>query len=92
MLKSPFLPLTHRLQGTDHQRVAKLDRENEVAPPAKVASSVGRVRGLRVFLSRKLILHIIRKHIFGVTLITTGNANSAYGIEALTEGGRSKDK
>ncbi|KAI0282157.1 ylMBF1 [Russula aff. rugulosa BPL654] len=29
-------------QGTDHQRVAKLDRENEVAPPAKVASSVGR--------------------------------------------------
>ncbi|TEB36004.1 ylMBF1 [Coprinellus micaceus] len=28
--------------GTDHQRIAKLDRENEVAPPAKVAPSVGR--------------------------------------------------
>lgn len=30
--------------GTDHQRIAKLDRENEVAPPAKIAPSVGRVR------------------------------------------------
>ncbi|KIK63731.1 hypothetical protein GYMLUDRAFT_40793 [Collybiopsis luxurians FD-317 M1] len=29
-------------QGTDHQRIAKLDRENEVAPPSKVAPSVGR--------------------------------------------------
>ncbi|KAI0030812.1 putative MBF1-multi protein bridging factor mediates GCN4-dependent transcriptional activation [Vararia minispora EC-137] len=29
-------------QGTDHQRIAKLDRENEVAPPAKVSSNVGR--------------------------------------------------
>jgi len=29
-------------QGTDHQRIAKLDRENEVAPPTKVAPSVGR--------------------------------------------------
>jgi len=29
-------------QGTDHQRIAKLDRENEVAPPAKVAPTVGR--------------------------------------------------
>jgi len=28
--------------GTDHQRIAKLDRENEVAPPAKIAPSVGR--------------------------------------------------
>ncbi|KAL1746986.1 multi protein bridging factor 1-domain-containing protein [Schizophyllum fasciatum] len=28
--------------GTDHQRIAKLDRENEVAPPSKVAPSVGR--------------------------------------------------
>ncbi|KAK0544034.1 multiprotein-bridging factor 1 [Tilletia horrida] len=26
----------------DHQRIAKLDRENEVAPPPKVAPSVGR--------------------------------------------------
>lgn len=30
--------------GTDHQRIAKLDRENEVAPPPKVAPSVGKVR------------------------------------------------
>jgi len=29
-------------QGTDHQRIAKLDRENEVAPPAKISPSVGR--------------------------------------------------
>jgi len=29
-------------QGTDHQRIAKLDRDNEVAPPSKVAPSVGR--------------------------------------------------
>jgi len=28
--------------GTDHQRIAKLDRENEVAPPPKVNASVGR--------------------------------------------------
>jgi len=28
--------------GTDHQRIVKLDRDNEVAPPAKVAPSVGR--------------------------------------------------
>ncbi|KAJ2931352.1 hypothetical protein H1R20_g5719, partial [Candolleomyces eurysporus] len=28
--------------GTDHQRIAKLDRDNEVAPPTKVAPSVGR--------------------------------------------------
>ncbi|KIY43696.1 MBF1-domain-containing protein [Fistulina hepatica ATCC 64428] len=27
---------------TDHQRIAKLDRENEVAPPSKVPPSVGR--------------------------------------------------
>jgi len=29
-------------QGTDHQRIAKLDRDNEVAPPAKIAPNVGR--------------------------------------------------
>ncbi|KAI0306743.1 multi protein bridging factor 1-domain-containing protein [Multifurca ochricompacta] len=29
-------------QTTDHQRIVKLDRENEVAPPTKVAPSVGR--------------------------------------------------
>ncbi|KAF8644160.1 hypothetical protein AX16_008687 [Volvariella volvacea WC 439] len=30
------------LNGTDHQRIAKLDRDNEVAPPPKVSLSVGR--------------------------------------------------
>jgi len=29
-------------QGTDHQRIAKLDRENEVAPPPKISPLVGR--------------------------------------------------
>jgi len=29
-------------QGTDHQKIAKLDRENEVAPPPKVPASVGK--------------------------------------------------
>ncbi|KAK0210437.1 multi protein bridging factor 1-domain-containing protein [Desarmillaria ectypa] len=29
-------------QSTDHQRIAKLDRENEVAPPSKIPPSVGR--------------------------------------------------
>jgi len=29
-------------QGPDHQRIAKLDRDNEVAPPPKVAPSVGK--------------------------------------------------
>jgi len=28
--------------GTDHQRIAKLDRENEVAPPSKIPPSVGK--------------------------------------------------
>lgn len=31
--------------GTDHQRIAKLDRENEVAPPPKVAPEVGKIIG-----------------------------------------------
>ncbi|KAI0340666.1 ylMBF1 [Trametopsis cervina] len=29
-------------QGTDHQRIAKLDRENEVAPPPKIDATVGK--------------------------------------------------
>jgi len=29
-------------QAPDHQRIAKLDRENEVAPPSKVPASVGK--------------------------------------------------
>lgn len=33
--------------GTDHQRIAKLDRENEVAPPPKVPPTVGKTIGQR---------------------------------------------
>jgi len=43
-------------QGTDHQRIAKLDRENEVAPPPKVSPSVGKamqVARLELKLSQK---------------------------------------
>lgn len=29
-------------QGTDHQKIAKIDRENEVAPPPKVSLTVGK--------------------------------------------------
>lgn len=29
--------------GTDHQKIAKLDRENEVAPPSKITPAVGKV-------------------------------------------------
>ncbi|TFK87367.1 ylMBF1 [Polyporus arcularius HHB13444] len=29
-------------QGTDHQKIAKLDRENEVAPPPKISPTVGK--------------------------------------------------
>ncbi|KAF9646851.1 ylMBF1 [Thelephora ganbajun] len=29
-------------QSTDHQKIAKIDRENEVAPPPKVPASVGK--------------------------------------------------
>ena len=36
--------VTHGFAGPDHQRIAKLDRENEVAPPQKVLPSVGKVR------------------------------------------------
>lgn len=32
-------------QGTDHQRIAKLDREDDVAPPPKVAPTVGKTIG-----------------------------------------------
>lgn len=29
--------------GTDHQKIAKVDRENEVAPPPKISLTVGKV-------------------------------------------------
>lgn len=40
---SPIVGLAHSALGPDHQKIAKLDRENEVAPPAKVNASVGKV-------------------------------------------------
>ncbi|KAF9642659.1 ylMBF1 [Thelephora ganbajun] len=30
-------------QSPDHQKIAKIDRENEIAPPPKVSASVGKV-------------------------------------------------
>lgn len=38
----PLLTPSRPFPGTDHQRIAKLDRENEVAPPPKIAPSVGK--------------------------------------------------
>ncbi|KAF5331046.1 hypothetical protein D9619_005700 [Psilocybe cf. subviscida] len=44
--------------GTDHQRIAKLDRENEVAPPAKIAPSVG-----RAMMDARLALKLSQKDV-----------------------------
>lgn len=41
LLSIPMHPLTF-LIGPDHQRIAKLDREDDVAPPPKVLPSVGK--------------------------------------------------
>ena len=46
--------------GTDHQRIAKLDRENEVAPPTKIAPSVGRVR-LYVYPVLPFFLTVVKR-------------------------------
>lgn len=75
--------LAHYPRGTDHQRIVKLDRDNEVAPPTKVAPSVGRVRVL-------MFCHLGRPSP-DLTLYA-GDANRAYGTEALAEGRRSKNK
>ncbi|KXN90495.1 Multiprotein-bridging factor 1 [Leucoagaricus sp. SymC.cos] len=52
-------------QGTDHQRIAKLDRENEVAPPAKISANVGRaIQSARMelqFSQKDLALKISEK-------------------------------
>jgi len=44
--------------GTDHQRIAKLDRENEVAPPAKIAPTVG-----KTISSRRAELKLTQKDV-----------------------------
>jgi putative transcription factor len=43
--------------GPDHQRIAKLDRENEVAPPPKVNASVGKVGTVLTRRSSRERLH-----------------------------------
>jgi len=49
MLRNQLIDiLSHRI-GTDHQKIAKIDRENEVAPPPKISASVGKVRAFHVF-------------------------------------------
>ena len=90
--KLPFLlyHLAYRPQGTDHQRIVKLDRENEVAPPPKVAPSVGRVR---VFYHLRLNPPENSYYIWKPFCdVHTGNADSTSGTEALAEGRCSKDK
>ena len=79
---SSSLHLSYDPLGTDHQRIVKLDRENEVAPPSKVAPSVGRVRS---FFFWKFYPNPI------CVTSHTGDANRTYGTEALAEGRRSKD-
>jgi len=37
--------------GTDHQKIAKIDRDNEVTPPPKVSASVGSVRAPHIICS-----------------------------------------
>jgi len=65
--------------GTDHQRIAKLDRENEVAPPPKIAPSVGRV-GIVLLIVMRYIEHF--KYI--------GYASCSSRIEVIPEGCRSE--
>jgi hypothetical protein len=36
-------PFIHLILGTDHQLIAKIARENEVTPPAKISQLVGKV-------------------------------------------------
>ena len=67
------------IAGTDHQRIAKLDRENEVAPPPKVAPSVGRVRFHFAIIPREYPL-LTRTSLFA------GHANRPPRPEALAEG------
>jgi len=51
--------LTLLTLDTDHQRIAKIDRENEVAPPPKVPPTVGKVCCSFQFRDSILILSII---------------------------------
>ena len=57
--------LSHLLLGTDHQRIAKLDRENEVAPLPKIEPSTGAVG--RAFLDYTCLLHYCRLYEMFVT-------------------------
>src|SRR5258708_1236056 len=60
--------------GTDHQRIAKIDRENEVAPPPKVPLIVGQVCSSIHFRDIILILSII-----------TGNDDRPRGKRPISE-------
>ena len=68
-------------QGTDHQRIAKLDRENEVAPPAKILPSVGRVR----------VWTPLASHIFELNPFQ-GYPNCSHGTQIVPKRRRSKDQ
>src|SRR6266550_991607 len=63
LLSYPLSILTSLSPGTDHQRIAKLDRENEVAPPPKISPQVGRVCfAVSRYPMQKLILGITRQY------------------------------
>lgn len=73
--------------GTDHQRIAKLDRENEVAPPAKISPTVGKVRYIPLFYLRTSRLIILL-----LVVLFLGYANSADGAEVDAERCRCEDQ
>ena len=57
---TPCKQLTYHRIGTDHQKIAKVDRENEVAPPPKISASVGKVRAFHVCSWPSVQLYIRR--------------------------------
>ena len=80
--RSLIVRLTDSSLGPDHQRIAKLDRENEVAPPAKVNASVGKV-SVPVSYSFKGR---------SCTVCAIGHPDCPWGQAADTEGTRTKDQ
>ncbi|PVG01839.1 putative MBF1-multi protein bridging factor mediates GCN4-dependent transcriptional activation [Serendipita vermifera] len=66
-------------QGPDHQRIAKLDRDNEVAPPPKINPAVGRAMQaarLAMQLSQKDLANRINEKQSVLQDIESGRANA----------------
>jgi putative transcription factor len=65
--------------GVDHQRIAKLDRDNEVAPPPRVNPAVGRAMQaarLAMQLSQKDLANRINEKQSVLQDIESGKANA----------------